>query len=332
MTDQKNHVQQVPFERAMTRCAIEAGNEPSFIRNGDGAYVQREMQAAFTGWCEAMTSIEAVLVEMAETTATRFHDGTAFQSGVLNAIEALAAQAELADDVRHISCREDVRSAAWASDDAARDDEAVDQFMPILKAKMAASRETGRGGWQFASAADLSRALREHVNKGDPRDVALYSLMLWHRGAAIEALSATLSTDEDIARSHGVGFHAVAGELVSVSTSAVMGGSLKVKADHDSIRIEGLPEAMARACRPLLFERVELLVRAEAVWMSAAQAAFESGVPINLVRGWAQAGEIDQRDHDGVLQVGRASLRARAHRYWQDRRQQAVGMETGSAS
>lgn len=146
MTDQKNHVQQVPFERAMTRCAIEAGNEPSFIRNGDGAYVQREMQAAFTGWCEAMNSIEAMLVEMADTTATRFHDGTAFQSGFLQAIETLAAQAELGDDLRHSSCREDARSAAWVSDDAARDDEAIDQFMPILKEKMAANREKARSG------------------------------------------------------------------------------------------------------------------------------------------------------------------------------------------
>lgn len=34
----------------------------------------------------------------------------------------------------------------------------------------------------------LSRMLRDHVNKGDPRDVANFCMFLWNRGEAIAAL------------------------------------------------------------------------------------------------------------------------------------------------
>ncbi|HEM8535008.1 TPA: hypothetical protein U2Q23_001092 [Burkholderia multivorans] len=41
-----------------------------------------------------------------------------------------------------------------------------------MKHKLALARAKGRGGWETCSPADLSRMLREHVEKGDPRDVA----------------------------------------------------------------------------------------------------------------------------------------------------------------
>lgn len=67
------------------------------------------------------------------------------------------------------------------------DDAYVDGFAEAMKAKMAASRAKGRGGWEACSADDLSRMLREHIEKGDPRDVANFCMMLHHKGAAIAA-------------------------------------------------------------------------------------------------------------------------------------------------
>ncbi|WP_070106461.1 hypothetical protein [Burkholderia plantarii] len=67
------------------------------------------------------------------------------------------------------------------------DDVAVDEFAIAMKAKMAAARANGRSGWETCAPADLSRMLREHVDKGDPRDVANFCMMLHHHGAPISA-------------------------------------------------------------------------------------------------------------------------------------------------
>ncbi len=74
--------------------------------------------------------------------------------------------------------------------DQHQDDLAVDAFAAAMKAKMAEARAKGRGGWQdpaHCTAEDLSRMLREHVEKGDPRDVANFCMMLHQRGEAIAA-------------------------------------------------------------------------------------------------------------------------------------------------
>ncbi len=70
------------------------------------------------------------------------------------------------------------------------DDMAVDSFANSMKAKMAAARAKGRGGWEDSaqcSADALSRMLRDHVDKGDPRDVANFCMMLHQRGETIAA-------------------------------------------------------------------------------------------------------------------------------------------------
>lgn len=70
------------------------------------------------------------------------------------------------------------------------DDLAVDAFAAAMKAKMAEARAKGRGGWEDpaqCSADDLTRMLRDHVEKGDPRDVANFCMMLHQRGEAIAA-------------------------------------------------------------------------------------------------------------------------------------------------
>jgi len=74
--------------------------------------------------------------------------------------------------------------------EAHADDLAVDGFAAAMKAKMAEARAKGRGGWEDpaqCSADDLSRMLRNHVEKGDPRDVANFCMMLHQRGEAISA-------------------------------------------------------------------------------------------------------------------------------------------------
>jgi hypothetical protein len=68
------------------------------------------------------------------------------------------------------------------------DDVAVDDFAVKMKAKLAMKRADGRGGWEDntqCTAEFLSHLLREHVDKGDPVDVANLAMMLSMRGEGI---------------------------------------------------------------------------------------------------------------------------------------------------
>lgn len=65
------------------------------------------------------------------------------------------------------------------------DNAAVDRFTSAMKEKLAQAREKGRSGWETCPPEYLSRLLREHIEKGDPRDVANFSMMLWNLGAGI---------------------------------------------------------------------------------------------------------------------------------------------------
>ncbi|KZC32621.1 MULTISPECIES: hypothetical protein [unclassified Rhodanobacter] len=68
------------------------------------------------------------------------------------------------------------------------DDIAVEDFARAMKAKLAAARSNGRGGWANTEPGmqqRLSDMLREHVAKGDPRDVANFCLFLHQRGESI---------------------------------------------------------------------------------------------------------------------------------------------------
>ena len=89
----------------------------------------------------------------------------------------------LADALPHLAARQPVC-------DQHPDDLAVDAFAAAMKAKMAAARAKGSGGWQDpaqCTADDLTRMLRDHVEKGDPRDVANFCMMLHQRGESIAA-------------------------------------------------------------------------------------------------------------------------------------------------
>lgn len=65
------------------------------------------------------------------------------------------------------------------------DDLAVDAFSAAMKAKLARKRLEGRGGWESCGAEVLSTLLREHIEKGDPVDVANLAMMLHQNGQRI---------------------------------------------------------------------------------------------------------------------------------------------------
>lgn len=85
-----------------------------------------------------------------------------------------------------------VEGPAWSSATRADpDDIAVDQCAVAMKAKLAKKRAEGRSGWddkENCSQVWLSTLLREHVEKGDPLDVANLAMMLWARGESVSSL------------------------------------------------------------------------------------------------------------------------------------------------
>ncbi len=70
------------------------------------------------------------------------------------------------------------------------DDRAVDHFAATMKAKLAKARLKGRAGWQTCSGDMLSALLRQHVEKGDPVDVAIFAMMLNLLGSEIKPAEA----------------------------------------------------------------------------------------------------------------------------------------------
>jgi len=69
------------------------------------------------------------------------------------------------------------------------DETGIDNFAIVMKEKMATAREKGRSGWHdknLCSNEYLSQLLREHVEKGDPIDVANLCMMLEMRNERIK--------------------------------------------------------------------------------------------------------------------------------------------------
>jgi hypothetical protein len=65
------------------------------------------------------------------------------------------------------------------------DDVAINRFAAVMKAKMAKQRAKGYGGWEDKAdcpTGQLQQMLIEHIAKGDPVDVANFTMMLWTRG------------------------------------------------------------------------------------------------------------------------------------------------------
>lgn len=78
------------------------------------------------------------------------------------------------------------------------DDEAVDRFAAAMKAKLAAARAKGRGGWENKELVGddrLAEMLIEHLSKGNAgtfEDVANFAMMLHQRGADPKLLAEEL--------------------------------------------------------------------------------------------------------------------------------------------
>lgn len=81
--------------------------------------------------------------------------------------------------------------------DAHEDDKAADEFAAAMKAKLKFAREhRGRGGWERMRPEELSRMLREHVEKGDPVDVGNFCMMLHQHRAQITPPPAAVDVGE----------------------------------------------------------------------------------------------------------------------------------------
>lgn len=67
------------------------------------------------------------------------------------------------------------------------DNTSVDRFAERMKEKLQRSRDKGRGGWETDECTEslLSRMLKEHIEKGDPVDVANFCMFLWSKGFKI---------------------------------------------------------------------------------------------------------------------------------------------------
>lgn len=65
------------------------------------------------------------------------------------------------------------------------DDFAVDRMAAAMKKKLAEKREQGYGGWEHCEASNLRNKLYNHMEKGDPLDVANFCMMLWNRGDSV---------------------------------------------------------------------------------------------------------------------------------------------------
>lgn len=66
-------------------------------------------------------------------------------------------------------------------------DELIDRFAVALTDNLRAAEEKygWDGGWTDPAAVDAMReSLYEHLDNGDPRDVAAYCAFLWHHGAS----------------------------------------------------------------------------------------------------------------------------------------------------
>lgn len=78
-----------------------------------------------------------------------------------------------------------VTAASIKADEARKDNRAVDAFAKAMKRKLAQKRREGYSGWETADVRRLCLMLVQHVDKGDPVDVANFAMMIHQRLAAM---------------------------------------------------------------------------------------------------------------------------------------------------
>lgn len=122
------------------------------------------------------------------------------------------------------------------------DDFHVGLFAQAMREKLAKKREEGRGGWDdptVCSNSFLSQLLRDHVDKGDPVDVANLAMMIHQRGETIEKEEAQFNNHPDplidaqieISYLEGLLQQARAGLVRALDLNVVTPNGLSVKDD-----------------------------------------------------------------------------------------------------
>lgn len=140
-------------------------------------------------------SAEFCVVEPDGTTHV-VNESAVFQDPALNRLIAAMARALtqpgflFAQEPEHLAAYKKIASMGQMTDTLAvahPDDAAVDALAVLMKAKLAKQRKKGYGGWETPRCTQyhLSVFLRDHVDKGDPVDVANFCAFLSARGEGI---------------------------------------------------------------------------------------------------------------------------------------------------
>ena len=104
-----------------------------------------------------------------------------------DAIRAIPAVHPVASGPQDATLGRESCMSAQPSPDEHYDDYCIRQFAKLMSEKMAASRAKGRSGWhdpEQCSVEYLRTLLYEHLDKGDPVDVANFCMMLRHYEAS----------------------------------------------------------------------------------------------------------------------------------------------------
>ncbi|WLE64140.1 hypothetical protein GIY62_35355 (plasmid) [Burkholderia plantarii] len=332
MNEEANGTTVAAFEAAMQRCAERAGLEPRFERNVDGNYAQPEMRAALVGWLGSRELVQGDLRKLTEFAVARFAPNPSFQCGFVEYVAHAAGRLDFDVPGRDEQAGARAPEVTREVTAAAFDNAAIDALAHLMKTKMAQGRAGGRGGWWTASADELSAMLRSHADKGDPIDVAIISMMLSYHGAQISPAS---EMEPPVA---------VEGKMMKLATDTTLGSQIEIQTDRHSVRVNGLPNEQAKKCKAYLYEHVQLVIRpapahdagdtvrgesqsglsGDAVnWLTAGHAAHQTGVDLDVVRGWASRNEVESRNENGTLMVECASVLARAHRHARELREAA---------
>jgi len=190
-----------PWAEGMARTAWQRGYEVGKAQpeNPLAEHWLKQYEWAFHGWEECKKVCDALRDDLVQCgghqpVGSVVHPAPPprYPSGAPAQVESNCIQCRNADSwgmPDQPVCKTCVAGSAWVplNQDSVNpnkphpDNVAVDRFAQAMKAKLAEAREKGRSGWETCPPEELSRMLREHVEKGDTRDVANFCAFLWSR-------------------------------------------------------------------------------------------------------------------------------------------------------
>ena len=166
------------------------------------------------------------------------------------------------------------------------DDLAVGNLAYRMKAKLAKQRENGYGGWDTDCTQErLSELLRQHVDKGDPVDVANFCAFLLARGEGIAAAPQAVQPAVHVAHRHKFtdGHRTLKQDVFSAIHDY---SATKPEQDHDDSESW---ESWFEAAFDLLGTRVGQIFEEHAERDAAAPAHPAEGVPAQVHSALADA-------------------------------------------